>query len=275
MGKDVRTRQERLKAFWERRSRVGKAALVLLGLIGLSIVGEIFGVARGVDTSMIALCSMGLAPLVLILLFRWLVYRVLWKVRNRLIMTYLLMGLAPVVMFATLAAGAAYVLAGQYATDMGMAQINQGLTRVRDQAGSAILFGSQGAAQKAAASSLAASAERSKKRHTDDSDDTDDSGGMDAAVSDDATPLSLMELRGKVWVPLDAASGKMPVGPLMTGTPPAWIHPGFQGVVESNKLLYLCAEVSAPRNGRTVTVLGSRPLTRVELNGMAKGLGRI
>ncbi len=31
MGKDIQTRRERLKAWWERRSRVGKIALVLLG----------------------------------------------------------------------------------------------------------------------------------------------------------------------------------------------------------------------------------------------------
>src|SRR5215471_11497599 len=37
-----------------------------------------------------------------IILYRWLVNHVLWKVRNRLIVTYLLMGLAPVVLFVTL-----------------------------------------------------------------------------------------------------------------------------------------------------------------------------
>ena len=51
-----------------------------------------------------------------IILYRWLVNHVLWKVRNRLIVTYLLMGLAPVVLFATLATIAAYVFSGQFAT---------------------------------------------------------------------------------------------------------------------------------------------------------------
>ncbi len=69
---------------------------------------------------------MALTPLLLILLFRWFTYRVLWKVRNRLILTYLLMGLAPVVMVVTLAAIAAYLLAGQYATDLGTSQVNPG-----------------------------------------------------------------------------------------------------------------------------------------------------
>ena len=64
-------------------------------------------------------------------------------------------------------------------------------------------------------------------------------------------------------------------GPLTSGTPPAWLHPGFQGIVEQGGQLYLCAEVSAPRNGRTVVTLASRPLTRDELDVMSKGLGRI
>jgi sigma-B regulation protein RsbU (phosphoserine phosphatase) len=76
-------------------------------------------------------------------------------------------------------------------------------------------------------------------------------------------------------VPLEGVSAKDNAGPLTSGPPPAWLHPGFQGIVEHGGKLYLCAEVSAPRNGRQVMVLGSRPLTRPELDVMAKGLGRI
>jgi sigma-B regulation protein RsbU (phosphoserine phosphatase) len=46
---------------------------------------------------------------------RWLMGYVLWKVRNRLIVTYLLMGLAPVVLFVTLALILLYVFSGQFA----------------------------------------------------------------------------------------------------------------------------------------------------------------
>jgi len=90
---------------------------------------------------MIAICGVALTPFLLILFFRWFAYRVLWRVRNRLILTYLLMGLAPLVMFITLAAIAGYLLAGQYATNMGLSRLNEGITRVRDQAGSAAVFG--------------------------------------------------------------------------------------------------------------------------------------
>src|ERR1700742_3344981 len=49
------------------------------------------------------------------LVWRWIVGRFLWKLRNRLIMTYLLMGLTPVVLFVLLAMIALYGVSGQFA----------------------------------------------------------------------------------------------------------------------------------------------------------------
>jgi sigma-B regulation protein RsbU (phosphoserine phosphatase) len=82
-----------------------------------------------------------------------------------------------------------------------------------------------------------------------------------------------MELRGKGWVPLSGEAAER--GPLTSGPPPSWLHAPFQGVVAAKGKLYLCAEVSAPRDGRTVVVLGSRALTAEELGVLADGFGRI
>ena len=65
-----------------------------------------------------------------IILYRWLVNYVLWKVRNRLVVTYLLMGLAPVVLFVTLATIAAYVFAGQFATFAATSELETTLGRL-------------------------------------------------------------------------------------------------------------------------------------------------
>jgi sigma-B regulation protein RsbU (phosphoserine phosphatase) len=249
---------------------VGKITVVLLGGICLCMIGEMAGVAKGLDATLIALWAIALVPLLLILLFRWFTYRFLWKVRNRLILTYLLMGLAPVVMFATLMAIAGYLLAAQYAVDMGILQVNQGLTRVRDEAGSAAVFGPQDDAQVARAAGYVPT-----KRNIAISGGAANSSAMTGGRREDGTPLSLMELKGNAWVPLGGGAGKENTGLLTSGAPPAWLHPGFEGIVENEGHLYLCAEVSAPRDGRTVVVLASRPLTRDELNVMAKGLGRI
>ena len=273
MGKDIQTRRERWKAWWGRRSRVGKITVVLLGVICVCTIALMANVLPTLDTALITMSGMALTPLVLILLFRWVVYRVLWKVRNRLVLTYLLMGLAPLVMFVTLAAIAGYLLAGQYATNVGLSRLTEGLTRVRDEAGSAAVFGTRDDAQLARAAGYTPT-----RKNIAGSGGTASSSaltGTGGAEVEDASPLSLMELRGSTWTPLDGMSAKENTGPLTSGPPPAWLHPGFQGIVQSGDNLYLCAEVTAPRNGRSVAVLASRPLTRDELNVMAKGLGRI
>src|ERR1700679_684255 len=151
MGRDIRTRRERWKAWWGRRTRVGKITLWMLAAIFLCTFGLMVHVATTLDTIVITLAGMAITPLVLILLFRWFTYTVLWRVRNRLILTYLLMGLAPLVMFVTLASIAGYLLAGQYATNVGLSRLTEGLTRVRDEAGSAAVFGTRDDAQLARA----------------------------------------------------------------------------------------------------------------------------
>jgi phosphoserine phosphatase RsbU/P len=273
MGRDILTRRERWKAWWGRRTRVGKITLWMLAAVFVCTFGLMVRVATTLDTIVITLASMAITPLVLILLFRWFTYRVLWKVRNRLILTYLLMGLAPLVMFAMLAAIAGYLLAGQYATNVGLSRLTEGLTRVRDEAGSAAVFGTRDDAQLARAAGYTPT-----RKNIAGSGGTASSSaltGTGGAEVEDASPLSLMELRGSTWAPLDGMSAKENTGPLTSGPPPAWLHPGFQGIVEQGERLYLCAEVTAPRNGRSVAVLASRPLTRNELDVMSKGLGRI
>ncbi len=53
--------------------------------------------------------------------------RVLWSVRSKLIVTYLLIGLAPVVLFVTLAGISAYVAAGQFSVHLADTRMHQEL----------------------------------------------------------------------------------------------------------------------------------------------------
>lgn len=64
------------------------------------------------------------------LAMRWVFGRFLWKVRNRLIVTYLLMGLAPIVLFVTLAGIAAYVFSGQFAIFAAVSEISRELAQI-------------------------------------------------------------------------------------------------------------------------------------------------
>jgi phosphoserine phosphatase RsbU/P len=272
MGMDLR---ERFGSWWSTRSHMAKVTLWMLLAVFVCTIGLLAHVAAALDITVITLCSMALTPLLLILLFRWFFQRVLWKVRNRLILTYLLMGVAPVVLFGTLMGIATYIMAGQYATDTALSRVNEASQRIRDEAASAAVFGLQ---------TTPTSQQQTKPVRPSTPSDTNTASskpdGIDAMEEEDASPLSLMELRAGVWVPI-AAPGMKPVpGPLASGPPPAWLHNalqglhGFQGIIAAKGRLYLCAEVSAPRNGRTVAVLGSRALTSAEMDVLSKGLGQ-
>ena len=54
--------------------------------------------------------------LLVILAFRWLKARVLWRLRNRLIVTYVFIGFIPLILLVSLALGSFYLFAGQFAT---------------------------------------------------------------------------------------------------------------------------------------------------------------
>ena len=64
------------------------------------------------------------------LFWRWVARRLMWKVSNRLVVTYLLIGLTPVVLFVTLALVAAYVFSGQFATFAATSEINRELAQI-------------------------------------------------------------------------------------------------------------------------------------------------
>ena len=59
--------------------------------------------------------------------FRWLREKMLWRLRNRLIVTYVFIGVIPVLLIATIALGAAYLFAGQFATYLATSDIQSEL----------------------------------------------------------------------------------------------------------------------------------------------------
>src|ERR1700690_4065432 len=88
---------------------------LFLGYLALSVpgclpgmTGRFFSDLASLDFFLLILCCIPL-------LWRFVFRRLLWKVRNRLIVTYLLMGLTPVVLFVTLALILLYFFSGQFA----------------------------------------------------------------------------------------------------------------------------------------------------------------
>jgi len=71
-----------------------------------------------------------LIVLLCFLLLRWARRHLLWSLRSKLILTYLLIGLTPVVLFLTLAGFASYVLTGQFAIHLASTRIDAVLDRM-------------------------------------------------------------------------------------------------------------------------------------------------
>src|ERR1700678_2810560 len=59
--------------------------------------------------------------------------RMLWSLRNKLILTYLLIGLAPVILFLTLVGVLAYVAAGQFAIHLTDSRLQAELIQMRNE----------------------------------------------------------------------------------------------------------------------------------------------
>jgi sigma-B regulation protein RsbU (phosphoserine phosphatase) len=65
-----------------------------------------------------------------ILAFRWLKRRILWRLRNRLIVTYVFIGVIPVVLLAAMAGFSIYLFAGQFASYVVISELNAQLRSV-------------------------------------------------------------------------------------------------------------------------------------------------
>ena len=260
MGTAIRMKLTALRARWKawmaRRSRVGRLTIRLLLIMTVAQGLRSADFARGLDLFVEIVGSVILAPLLLILLYRWIMHRVLWKVRNRLIVTYLLMGLAPIVLFGTLGGVAAYVLAGQFATNTALSTLDQASLKVRDESvGEAAFSAVEPPRPGSSTKPLPPPAPRT--------------GGH----------LSLQLSDGTSWHPLstpdNAPTANGDAGEALSTPAPPSLVPPFRGLVLYNGQLYLCAETPVPIGNRPEMVLGSEPLGQKKLNEMAKGLGTI
>jgi sigma-B regulation protein RsbU (phosphoserine phosphatase) len=207
----------------------------------------------GVD-AMLILIAMPLSVFAIILLWRWTFRSLLWRVRNRLIVTYLLMGLAPVVLFMTLAGIAAYVFSGQFATFAANAELNAKENR--------LVSWDQGFVTHIGI----IVAHNPKERHIDLPEYREavageiNPDGLDLGAEVDGEPVDLV------------AEGKHLKSKVTT---PAWASKDFQGMAVDSGRLYFRAIDHQMQGPHTVTVHSSIPLTGAILERMAQNLGRI
>ena len=177
----------------------------------------------------------------LVLLTRRISSGLLWRLRNRLIVTYVFIGVIPFVLLVTLFLGALYLFAGQFATFVASSRLN---------AATAELKASAETMQMAIASHL-------------------DAGGKISGISAPVTPNTQVS----VWLGgallLNSPNQEPPI-PVPHG-----IENGFSGLTRDKDRAFVRALTQAPTRQGQLSVIVSRPLDHHVLATMAAGVGEL
>jgi phosphoserine phosphatase RsbU/P len=187
------------------------------------------------------------AVLFCILAFRWLKRRVLWRLRNRLIVTYVFIGVIPAVLLVAMATITLYGLAGQFAVFVVTSEIHSQLRSLE-------------AANAAVSNELAARLER---------------GDSPAAES-----LAGLRKRDPAWgrrhVCAWYAEKPLPLCNESKGlTRPKFVKDRFREIVRDHNELHLRVVTSLPIKSSTLTVVTSEPFDKELVGNIASDLGEI
>src|ERR1035441_492762 len=124
---------ESRSAWWKRRPPTGVAGAVFwlalwFGLLWL--LRQVPATSGALIGWMQALVGLALIGLAVPLTWRLIQKHLLWSLRSKLILTYLLIGLAPVVLFVTWATIFAYIAAGQFSIHLADTRMRQELDQL-------------------------------------------------------------------------------------------------------------------------------------------------
>ncbi|HYY69982.1 MAG TPA: SpoIIE family protein phosphatase [Terriglobales bacterium] len=237
-------------------TRLGRFALYLL-LVDLFIYGLGRVLYRGGSGGealgiWVLLLTTTLVVLGFILSLRWFRRRFMWRLRNRLIVTYVFIGVIPLVLVLLMAMIAGYLFAGQFATFLASSDLNAELRSLE-------------AANSAMATELATVA---RIRGT--------TRGSDLHFPQEFRPDEHFKAAEVVaWfqgrrIQLYAPAGQSPIASL-----PPWARSDFHGIVRDQTGLYLRALNTVTAGGASLTVLSSIPVDRALVERLAAGLGEV
>src|ERR1700761_8204810 len=189
----------------------------------------------------------------------------LWSLRNKLILTYLLIGLAPVILFLTLVGVLAYVAAGQFAIHLTDSRLQAELIQMRNETGHR------------ADLTTALVAERPK-----DSGQQIGSEIQTIEQAGEVARLDVPRLRLHRVIRAFLNGAAVDIGPIRGKAPfglPPWAIelPGgeFSGLVLDGRELYLVAVHQRKWNdGRIFTLMSSLPVDSAVLKLISEGLGQ-
>ncbi|MGB6304246.1 MAG: hypothetical protein WBF45_10880, partial [Acidobacteriaceae bacterium] len=240
-----------------RKKKRGFAFWSLVTALVLFLLRLVPGIGKQIHLSPWIALLVGIAAS-LPALFRWVRWRLLWKLRNRLFVTYALIGLTPVVLFGLLAAFAAYVLFGQFANFAAASEIHSELVALSANTDALALHIQQELADQKAIKS-----------------------GVNAPQLPQTVPpearniINIPELQVGVYLDGKLQKLDLPSAHAITtvSTPPAWVHGSFNGLILSGHQVYFAAVTREPVGTHTLFVITGLRLDPQFLGRVVSGLG--
>ncbi len=241
---------------WPPGSRLARLAFFILGVdLGLFVIQKFLLLTRLSSGSTLGGWVSFLTFVAFALFgwlgFRWLRGHLLWRLRNRLIVTYVFIGVIPVFLLVTLSLTALYLFGGQFATFIVTSGIQSELKTLQ-------------AANSAIAHEVAAQ--------------------LDAGANSESAALQGLRESDNTWTnrQVTAWSGNkvvLDVTPLGSHAQPLSLPKSlkvpFADVARDDGKLYLRAVETLPLKGSTLTVLSSEPFDERLLQHLAADLGEI
>src|SRR6266853_5072644 len=237
-------------------SKVARTAWYLLGLdvllFALQKLLGLFKLSYGESLSgWVFFLSFGVIVLFAILLYRWLKAKLLWRLRNRLIVTYVFIGVIPVGLLVAMAFITIYLFAGQFANFVVTSELDSRLRSLQS-------------VNAAIAHELAARLEHGQPAVAE---------SLEGLKRNDRAWASRQFCAWKNGAPLavchPVTDGKTPFAL------PSFLTPGFAAIVRDQGQLYLRASMELGAGAQKLSVVSSEALDRNLLEKLAKDLGEI
>jgi len=122
------------------KTKLGKTTLWFGGLaLLLKLLVWITRSSSGLLTGWASVIVFVFAFCACLVFLRWARYQLMWRLRNRLIVTYVFIGVIPIVLLVAMAALAGYLFAGQFATYVAMSEVQSELQHL-ESANKALAF---------------------------------------------------------------------------------------------------------------------------------------
>jgi len=233
-----------------------KVALIAWYLVGLDLllfllqkVFEFFHLAYGDSLGgWVSFLSFLVIVLFSILAFRWIKAKALWRLRNRLIVTYVFIGFIPLVLLVALTLGSFYLFAGQFATFIVTTGLNSELSSLS-----------------AANSTIA--------RHLSSQIQREPAAWVASLETLHQTDKHWANRQICVWLNQKIVLNSSPTEIAAPISPPYLKNP-FRGVVRDHDKLFLRVLETVPLKEGNLTVISSEPVDQL-LQTLAANLGEI